>query len=56
MKQCSEEMSLKTKYLKIRERWRAPDSEKFRLILELVGSQDEIEKVRKAVFTLEEGA
>lgn len=43
---------MKTKYLKINERWRAPDSEKFRLIMELVGSQQEIEKVSQAVFSL----
>jgi hypothetical protein len=53
-----EELILRIKYLKIEQRsriFRAADSEKFRLEMELHGSEKEMERIRKAVFELEEG-
>ena len=49
---------MRTKLIEIYERsriFRAQDSERYSLRLELYGSKEEIEKVREAVFKLEEG-
>lgn len=46
---------MRTKKIEISERWRAPDAEKYKIWIKLYCSQAEIEKVREAIFTLEEG-
>ena len=49
---------MRTKFIEIYERsriFRAQDSERYALRLKLHCSQKEIEKLREAIFTLEEG-
>lgn len=49
---------MRTKFIEMYERsriFKAKDSERFAIRLKLYGSQEEIEKVRKAIFNLEEG-